>query len=196
MQRSCIHLRSKVLLTRQRLATSESIASLAVDNLIYAGSAITMIGVGVAVMLATVPLPFEWREAALVSLVALVVVVLAAMRWMRGTWSAARGPRPRWRERLATLRQSVLGFSLEHPGQFWRAFGLDLCFHALAVGEVYLVLGWLLGDRSPTLSQAIVFEALNRLVTVAFNVVPFRVGVDEALTGALAPLLAVTPLRA
>ena len=50
--------------------------------------------------------------------------------------------------------------------------------------EVFLTLRWLLGDRSPTLAQAIVFEALNRVVTVAFKFVPFRVGVDEALSGA------------
>ena len=36
-----------------------------------------------------------------------------------------------------------------------------------------------------------VFEALNRVQMLAFKFVPFRVGVDEALTGALAPALAV-----
>ena len=62
-----------------------------------------------------------------------------------------------------------------------------------AVFEIYLTLQWLLGDRSPTLSQAVVFEALNRVVTVVFKFVPFRLGVDEALSGALAPVLAVNP---
>ena len=49
------------------------------------------------------------------------------------------------------------------------------------------------GRFSPTLAQAIVFEALNRVVTVAFKFVPFRIGIDEALSGALAPMLAVNP---
>jgi len=53
-----------------------------------------------------------------------------------------------------------------------------------------------MGDQSPTLAQAVVFEALNRVVTVAFKFVPFRVGVDEALTGAAAPMLAVNPAAA
>ena len=66
-------------------------------------------------------------------------------------------------------------------------------FHALAVLEVFLTLRWLLGDSSPTLAQAIVFEALNRVMTVAFKFVPFRIGVDEALSGALAPMLALNP---
>ena len=184
---------AKVFLTRHRLATGESVASLALDNLIYAGSALVMVAVGVVVMLVTVPLSFEWREAAVVSLIVLVVVVLGAMRALRGTWSADKGPRPKWRERLAALRESVFRFSVEHPGRFWQAFGWDVCFHVLAVYEAFFVLGWLLGDRSPTLAQAVVFEALNRLVTIAFNFVPFRVGVDEALSGALAPVLAINP---
>jgi glycosyltransferase 2 family protein len=182
---------AKVLLTRHRLATAESITSLAVDNLIYAASAVTMIAFGVAVMLVSVPLPFEWREAAALSLVLLIAAALVAIRLMRGTWSAERGARPAWRERLAAVRESVRGSSAEHPARFRWAFALDLGFHALAVLEVFLVLGWLLSDRSPTLTQAVVFEALNRLVTIAFNFVPFRVGVDEALSGALAPVLTV-----
>jgi hypothetical protein len=75
----------------------------------------------------------------------------------------------------------------------WRVFALDLLFHALAVLEVYITLQWLLGDRSPTLVQAIVFEALNRVITAAFKFVPFRVGIDEASAGALAPILSVNP---
>ena len=72
-------------------------------------------------------------------------------------------------------------------------FALDLLFHALAVIEVFITLQWLLGDRPVTFAQAIVFEALNRVVTVAFKFVPFRIGVDEALSGALAAVLAIDP---
>jgi hypothetical protein len=86
-------------------------------------------------------------------------------------------------------------------------------FHMVGVLEAFLTLRWLLGDLpllgfgdagppslgfadaapSPTLAQAIAFEALNRVVIVAFKFVPFRIGVDEALTGAVAPMLAVNP---
>jgi hypothetical protein len=59
--------------------------------------------------------------------------------------------------------------------------------------EVYVTLLWLLGDRSPTIVQSVIFEALNRVITVVFKFVPFRVGVDEASAGALAPVLSVNP---
>ena len=68
---------TKVLLTRHRLATSESVASLAIDNMVYASSALTMVAVGVVVMLATVPLS-SMREAAAFSLLAVVAGALIA----------------------------------------------------------------------------------------------------------------------
>ena len=184
---------TKVLLTRHHLATRESVSSLAVENLVYAASVVAMIAVGLAVLLAGVPIPRTVWWIVLAALAGAGVAAAMAFRLLRGTWDEARGPRPRGREKLATVRQSVLGFSAGHPGRLWRVFGLDLGFHALAVAEVYLTLGWLLGDRSPTLAQAIVFEGLNRVVTVAFKFVPFRIGVDELLSGALAPVLAVNP---
>lgn len=184
---------AKVFLTRHHLATREAVASLAAENLVYSASVVTMIGLGVAVLLATVPLPDAWQWTLAALLVAGAAAAVIGWRLLQGTWDEGRGARPWWRERLAHLRVAVLGFSTGHPARLARAFALDLVFHALAVFEIYLTLQWLLGAGSPTLAQAIVFEALNRVVTVAFKFVPFRLGVDEALTGAMAPLLAVNP---
>jgi hypothetical protein len=115
-----------------------------------------------------------------------------AWRMMQGTWDERRGARPSWRERVASARLAVVGFAAEHQGRLWRAFALDGVFHLLAVLEVFLALTWLLG-AGPTLVQAVIFESVNRLVIVVFKFVPFRIGVDEALTGALAPILSVDP---
>ena len=185
---------TKVFLTRHRLATRESVASLATDNLLYAASIVVMVALGVVVVLATIPLSLEWREGAIVALLAGVAGMVITVRLMRGTWREESGARPPWRETLAGLRRSVLSFSTEQPGRLLQVFLLDVLFHALAVFEIFLTLRWLLGDRSPTIGQAIVFEALNRVVTVAFKFVPFRVGIDEALSGGLAPVIAVQPV--
>jgi hypothetical protein len=184
---------TKVLLTRHHLATRESVASLAVENLVYAVSVVAMVAVGLCVLLATVTLPSPVRAAIVAALVAAAAAVAVSVRVLRGTWDPGRGARPAWREKLATVRSAVVGFSAGHPARLWRVFALDLGFHALAVIEVYATLGWLLGDRSPTIAQAIVFEALNRVVTAAFKFVPFRIGIDEVLSGELAPVLAVNP---
>jgi hypothetical protein len=182
---------TKAFLSRHHLATADAVSSLATDNLVYAASALTMVGVGVLVLLATVPLPFEFQEWGVAALLLLAAAAAAGLRLLRGTWSPEQGPRPAWRERLATIRQSVLGFSAANRGQLWKAFGLGMAFHVLAVFEVFYTLGWITPDGGPTLSQSVIFEALNRVQMLAFKFVPFRVGVDEAFSGALAPALAL-----
>ena len=194
---------TKVFLARHHLAPRDSVTSLAAENIIYAMSVIAMVGVGLVVVLFTVPLDDRWRWALVAALGGLVAAVAAATRLLRGTWNPSRGDRPAWRERLAAARQAVVGFAAVHPGRLWRVFALDLGFHMLAVLEAFMTLRWLLGDspspgfgeasRGPTLAQAIVFEALNRVVLVAFKFVPFRIGIDEAITGAVSPMLAVNP---
>ena len=182
---------TKAFLARHHLATSDAVSSLATDNLVYAASALSMVGVGVVMLLVSVPMPFEWREWGVAALVLLVAAGAAGVRLLRGTWSPEQGPRPAWRQRLAGIRQSVVTFSAANPARLWQAFGFGMAFHALAVLEVFFTLGLIQPDAAPTLSQSVVFEAFNRVQMLAFKFVPFRVGVDEALTGALAPALDV-----
>jgi hypothetical protein len=173
------------------MTTAQAMTSLAVDNFVYAASAVAMLVLGVVVALLTVPLSTAWQEGALAALCLAAGGAFVVQRLLKGTWSDERGPRPPWRARLAQLRKNVMAFADGHPERLWGVLALGLTFHAIAVFEVYVVLGWLLGDSRPTWSQSIVFEALNRAITIAFKFVPFRVGVDEAFSGALAPVLAL-----
>ena len=184
---------AKVFLTRRHLATRASVSSLAAENLVYAASVLAVVAVGLLVLVVVSPPEPRWRLPLLGALAALAVGVLVAARLLRGTWDPQRGARPHWRERLASVREEVVAPGSGRDVRLWRVFSLDLAFHALAVLEVYMTLDWLLGDLSPTVAQAIVFEALNRVITVTFKFVPFRIGVDEASAGALAPMLALDP---
>jgi hypothetical protein len=180
---------AKVFLTRHHLATSESVASLAIDNLVYALSVVTMIAAGVIVMLVTVPLPFEVQEWSFMLLVALAVISVGSLRIFRPKRGTSQPSGQSLLARISRLRQAVRDFSAGNPSRLWRAFVFDVVFHAAAVLEAYLTLEWLLGDASPTFAEAIMFESLNRVVTVVFKFVPLRVGVDEAISGAFAPVL-------
>jgi lysylphosphatidylglycerol synthase-like protein len=184
---------TKVVLTRHHLAPRESVASLAVENVIYAVSVIAVVAFGAVVLVANVPLPRRWAIATVAALAAMLAATAFAFRAIRGTWDPTRGPRPRWRERLATIRDEAIRFSGGHPRRLWRVFVLDVAFHTLAVVEVYVTLQWLVVDQRPTFVQAIVFEALNRVVTAVFKFVPFRVGIDEVSAGALAPMVSLNP---
>jgi hypothetical protein len=157
---------TKVLLTRHHLATREAVASLAIENIVYAASVMAIVGLGLVIVAMAVPMPRAWFLLIVAALAAMAVVAAVALYAMKGRWDL---------------------------GRLWRVFALDLVFHALAVLEVYVTLQWLLVDRRATLIEAIAFEALNRVITAAFKFVPFRVGIDEASAGALAPLLSVNP---
>jgi hypothetical protein len=183
---------TKVFLIRHHLATRESVTSLALDNLVYSASALVMIAIGAVVMLANVPLSFASREWSVVALVVLALACVIGLQVFRkGLGWSARTDSPK-RLRIAALRASMLEFSAGNPMRLWRAFAVDMTFHVFAVFEAYITLRWLLGTLAPTLTEALLFEVLNRVITVAFKFVPFRVGIDEAVTGAFAPLLAVS----
>lgn len=184
---------TKVFLTRHHLATRESVSSLAIDNLVYALSVAAMISSGLIVMLLTVPLSFEAREWTVAVLVGLGALSAFALRFLQRSRRPAPAHGTTWRGRLRKLRNSVMEFSAGHPTRLWRSFALDACFHAVAVLEVFVTLRWLMGDRSPTLAEAMMFESLNRVITAVFKFVPLRVGVDEAASGAFASLVGINP---
>jgi len=183
---------TKVFLTRHHLATRQSVASLAADNLVYVLSVVAMIALGLGLTLATVPLSFETREW-LIALLVVLALVCAGVLYVLGMRQPATNGGSRWLNRLTVVWQSVSEFSACHPARLWRAFAFDLLFHAVAILETFLALGWLLGDRAPSLAEAIMFESLNRVITVAFKFVPLRVGVDEVASGAFASLIGLNP---
>jgi len=170
---------TKVLLVRHHLATAASVASLTLENILYAVSVLAMLAFGFALLLATTTVPgAAWWIAG--AALAVTIVLTAA------TVLLLRSPR------LLGIRSELRRFADDHPGRLARVFSLQLCFHALAIAETFLTLHWLLGDRSPTAVQAVVFETVNRFTTVVFKFVPFRIGVDEAAAVAIAPVIATT----
>ncbi len=181
---------TKLFLIRHRLATREAASSLAVDLVIYSASAVTMIAVGLALLLANVRLSLGYREIVVATLAVLGVGVVFVLRMMGGASQADRDELPGWRGRLASFRESVRAFSAGHPTRLWQIFGLDLLFQVLAVTEVYFTLTLLLPEaEAPTIVQAIMFGALDRAVIIAFKFIPGRVGVDEIASGGMAVLL-------
>lgn len=184
---------TKVFLVRHRLATREAASSLAIDVFLYSMSVVAMIAIGLVALLLTVSMPTVWRQVLALGLAGLVVGAAVAWRLLGGTWSDARGVRPAWRARLASLRESVRAFSSGQLGQLRPVILLHAAFHAGAFAEVFFALHLLMGDRAPTISQALIFTALDRVVIVAFKFVPFRIGVDEASSGGIAALLGWAP---
>jgi hypothetical protein len=170
---------TKVLLVRHHLATLDSVASLTIENILYGMSVIAMLAFGFTLLIATTTVPRAAWWIAVGGVAASVAVSWLAIVTLRSP-------------RFVRLRGELSRFAIDHPGRLAKVFSLQILFHVLAVAETLLTLQWLLGERSPTAVQAVVFETVNRFTTVAFKFVPFRIGVDEAASGGIAPLLAVT----
>jgi hypothetical protein len=76
-------------------------------------------------------------------------------------------------------------------GRMLHVMAWEAAFHVGAVAEVWLVLRLLAGDVA--LVDAFLLESAGRFVTIAFKFVPYRLGVDEAGSEAVAAALGFAP---
>src|SRR6185295_1292255 len=116
-------------------------------------------GVWAFVALNKIPLgPYAAAFAAASGVLALIV--LAATRWS------------------GSLRDVLFGFASRHREQVPTIIALEIAYHVCAVVEVYVTL-LLISPVRPTIAAAVVLETVNRVITMAFKMLPMRVGVDE-----------------
>jgi hypothetical protein len=197
---------AKIVFISRALPLHAGVASVAIENILYTLSAGLMIATGAVVLLQTAALPGSMRlavdvAAAAFGAVALALIMLARTSRRPVRWLAAAagdpGRRPRltrWLRTFVDLEDRTLGFAADRPWRWLAVFLLEVTFHALAVVEIWLTLVWLLPDgAAPSLLGAFVLESSNRLITVMFKFVPFRVGVDEAGTAAVSAILGYGP---
>jgi glycosyltransferase 2 family protein len=92
------------------------------------------------------------------------------------------------RRALAPVRRFVIA----QPLRACTIGALEAAYHALGLAETYLILRFL-SPAGATWTAAIAFEAINRGVTMAFKMVPLRMGVDEASAALIANHLAIGP---
>jgi hypothetical protein len=182
-------------------------ASLSLELVSYLFSACLMMLAGLVVLLATVAVAPALRTASLIAAALLLAVLLCGVwLWWR-RWSlvgnlrkvSARAGRlhrlietvhhkiePLW-QRLLQLERHNLEFYRQRPRDFALVCLCEAGFHFFGVVEIWLTLH-LLGAPVGWLT-AFIFEAVNRIINVAFAFVPVKLGVDEAGTGLLAGAL-------
>src|SRR5262249_54241400 len=77
------------------------------------------------------------------------------------------------------LAAPVLEFVSLHKRHTSMIAACQVGYHLLAIAEVYVVLALIAPGRASVVS-ALVFEPVNRGVTIVFKMLPMRIGVDEA----------------
>ena len=190
---------TKILMTRAQLSTVTSIASVAIENAFYTASVLVVLLAGTWLFLQRADVPAGLEQ---IAEVILAVIVIAAVI---GVWAART--RPAVLSRLAPLVTRLAGRAdapadaikevesriygvLQWPARrIVRVIAWDVLFHCLAVFEVWLVLKLLPGGDTITIADAFLMESAGRFVTVAFKFVPYRLGIDEAGSGAISQVL-------
>jgi hypothetical protein len=192
---------TKVLMVRTKISTVTGIASVTIENIFYTTSVLTVLlfGTWLFLQVANVPPGLEQVSEFIIGAVAIAAIF--------GVWAGRT--RPALLSRLAPVMARLIGkpdapadairqveervyevprWPLTRIGRvaFW-----EIAFHIAAVAEVWVVLRLLVPDI--TLAEAFLFESAGRFVTVAFKFVPYRLGVDEAGSGAVATALGLPP---
>lgn len=198
---------AKAAFARERVPLAAAVSALAIENLFYMLSVALFIFAGASALLLSFPLPPKLRAITLVTLCGVVATLLFAYLVVRRQWKlltrtlrllarlgvgrrfvAARGAR------FGAVEERVYGFYERHRGRFVPILLLECCFHLAGVAEVFATLYFML-ERPPAPPQlalaSFVLESVNRVINVVFKIVPMRVGVDEAGTGAFAKVLSL-----
>ena len=194
---------TKILMTRLHLSTVTSIASVAIENAFYMASVgiVLLAGTWLFLQRADVPTGLEQISEAIVAIVA--IVFLAALWAARArpavlsrlapyiTRLAGRSDAPA--EALREVESKIYG-ALKWPAlQTAHVVLWEAIFHIGAVAEVWMVLRLLPGGDRITLVDAFLLESAGRFVTIAFKFVPYRLGIDEVGSGAVAGALGLAP---
>ena len=195
---------TKVMMARTRVSTVISIASVTIENAFYTVSVavVLLTGTWFFFQRANVPPMLEYFAEA--------IVVGALIGGITFLWAART--RPAVLSRLAPILTKLAG-KAEAPAEALREvesriYGVlqwpvarlarvgawEVAFHVAAVAEVWIVLRLLPGGEGTTLVDAFLMESAGRFVTVAFKFIPYRLGVDEAGSGAVAQMLGFGPV--
>jgi hypothetical protein len=189
---------AKAAFVRGRVALGPAVTALAIENVLYTLSAAGMIAAGAVAMLVQFQLPSLIRgagEAAVAATLALFAIALGMLWRQPALVSRALGLAPplrRHADRIREIESQIYTFASRHRRALPGLAAAEIGFHALGVTEIYVTL-WVLNGVPPPIVIAFILETANRLVTVVFKVVPYRLGVDEAASTYVSQLLGLGP---
>ena len=83
------------------------------------------------------------------------------------------------RQNVRRFEDLIYGFYRHYPKRFLPICLLEAAYFVLGITEVWYILSRLT-DKYPGLLSAFLMEAVSRLITVIFKLIPFVIGVDEA----------------
>jgi glycosyltransferase 2 family protein len=192
---------TKILMVRTRISTVTSIASVTIENAFYTASVLAVLLTGTWLLLQRANVPEALVRIAEIGLIGIVVAALAGI-WAARTRPAILSRFAPWISKLAGRSNAPADAIREVEAQIYavpqwpiariaHVAAWEIAFHIAAVAEVWVVLMALVPEV--TFVEAFLLESAGRFVTVAFKFVPYRLGIDEAGSGAVAAVLGLSP---
>lgn len=186
---------AKAVYLRTHVAPAPAFAALTAENFFYSVSVIIYIVIGAIAMLAAFNLPPYVRWSGWAALIAGAVVLPTAgwVAWQKpAVLSGVLGRVPFFRldalvARVRDFEERTYGSANVDRRHLLRVAALEGSFHLFSFAESYLTL-WLLTGRSMPLA-ALVFDGVNRVVTVVFKMIPGQIGVNQIALAQLATAL-------
>jgi hypothetical protein len=188
-------------MARTRISVVTAIASVTIENLFYTVSVFVVLLTGTGLLLLRTAVPKGLEHIAEAVLIAVPIIVVIAI------WAARS--RPAFLSRFAPFVSKLAGKSNapaeaireveaeiyavpQWPaGRILQVLMWETVFHVAAVAEVWVVLALLIPNV--TIVEAFLLESAGRFVTVVFKFVPYRLGIDEAGSGAVASVVGLSP---
>jgi Lysylphosphatidylglycerol synthase TM region len=180
---------TKAILSGRNLPAADAVSSVVLENIFYSLSVAVMVGAGTLAFL----LGFRPTEGPLVVTigVSLVALIAIAAVW----WLLRNQPEVMSRflkhDVVRNAEKTIFRFASAHRDRLGRILVLEFAFHAAAVLEIYVLLWLLVGHSGRTLLLAVILETVERVITIAFKVVPLRMGVDQAGSGLVAGMVGI-----
>ncbi len=194
---------TKIMLTRSRISTVTSVASVTIENACYTASVLVVLLAGTWLFLQRAGVPPALEQIASIIVVVIVFAGIVAL-WIARSQPALLSRFAPLVTRLAGRTAVPVDAIKEVEARIYGVLGWPLSrlahvglwesvFHVAAVAEVWLVLRLLPGAGNATLVDAFLLESAGRFVTIAFKFIPYRLGIDEAGSGAVAQVIGIGP---
>jgi len=181
---------TKVSFLGSSVPIANSVSSVTLDRGLYVLTSAMVSVAGIVSALLLISLSKSWRlylvlMASVLLLLLVATAVAVQRRWPVLSRCAGMIARLPWCRAWVTGKRSVIRsaennlyqFCHEAPGAFWGSLSLNLMCHCLAILEVYLVLRFM--GVPVSLLQALILEALTKLINVVGIFNPGNVGTYE-----------------
>ncbi|HEX6164615.1 MAG TPA: lysylphosphatidylglycerol synthase domain-containing protein [Vicinamibacterales bacterium] len=192
---------TKILMVRGRISTVTSIVSVTVENAFYMASVLIVLLTGTWLFMQHANVPAALEQ------ISEIILAVAAIAVVAGVWAVRTRPAVLSRfapaiaklagraeapaESIREIESQIYGVPQWPAGRILHVGLWEVAFHVAAVAEVWVVMAQLVPDV--TLTEVFLLESAGRFVTVAFKFVPYRLGIDEAGSGAVAAVLGFPP---